>query len=260
VIPSDITEIERLADAAWPAAEQVPLGPWKLRATGSVTHRANSVFAVTQAAVPEDVTPLIAAAERFYDARRLWTVFHISPAVRPRHLDAILERRGYTTESPSEVWTADAATVTAHTREGATGAVHVAARPDSTWFDCAYQEPDPRRSLHEGIVLRIARPTVFVSVREGAVAVACGFGVSDGRYTGVFSMMTRAEHRGRGLAARLLHALARWAAERGDERLYLQVGGANAAAHAVYGRSGFALAYAYHYRVRKPELPAGGPV
>lgn len=260
MIFSDIPEIERLADAAWPAAEQVPLGPWKLRATGSVTHRANSVFAVTHAVVPDDVTPLIAAAERFYDARRLWTVFHISPAVLPRDLDALLERRGYATGSPSQVWTADAANVAARTREGATGAVHLAARPDSTWFDCAYQEPDPRRSIHEGIVLRIAEPTLFVSVREGSVAVACGFGVSGGRYAGVFSMVTRAEHRGRGLAARVLHALARWAVERGDRRLYLQVGGTNAAAHAAYGRSGFAFAYAYHYRVRKPELPAGGPV
>jgi GNAT superfamily N-acetyltransferase len=260
VSSSDIPEIERLADAAWPAAEQVSLGPWKLRATGSVTHRANSVFAVTRGAVPHDVTPLIAAAERFYDARRLWTVFHISPAVVPRDLDTILEARGYESESASEVWTADAAEVAARTREAASGAVHLAARPDTTWFNCAYQEPEPRRSIHEGIVLRIAQPTLFASVREGSVAVACGFGVSGGRYAGVFSMVTRAEHRGRGLAARLLHALARWAAERGDGRLYLQVGGTNAAAHAVYGRSGFAFGYPYHYRVRKPELPAGDPV
>jgi GNAT superfamily N-acetyltransferase len=73
-------------------------------------------------------------------------------------------------------------------------------------------------------------------------------------------MVTRAEHRGRGHAARVLHALARWARERGDARLYLQVGGSNAPAHAVYGRVGFAFGYPYHYRVRKPELPAGGPV
>ncbi|MEX2146079.1 MAG: GNAT family N-acetyltransferase, partial [Candidatus Rokuibacteriota bacterium] len=69
MISSDIPDIERLADAAWPAAEQVALGPWKLRATGGVTHRANSVFAVPRAPVPGDVVPLIEAAERFYGAR-----------------------------------------------------------------------------------------------------------------------------------------------------------------------------------------------
>ena len=225
-----------------------------------MTHRANSVFAVTQAAVPRDVTPLIAAAERFYQARGLWTVFYISPAVRPADLDAILGARGYEVGSPSEVWTASAAQVAERTREAEAGEVHLASRPDAAWFDCAYQEPEPRRSLHEGIVLRIAQPTLFVSVRQGGGAVACGFGVSGGGQAGVFSMVTRAEHRGRGLAARVLHALARWASERGDAGLYLQVGGTNAPAHAVYGRSGFALAYRYHYRVRKPELPAGGPV
>jgi N-acetylglutamate synthase len=260
VISSDIPEIERRADAAWPAAEQVALGPWKLRATGGVTHRANSVFAVTQAAVPDDVTPLIVAAERFYEARGLWTVFHICPAVLPADLDTILEARGYETGSPSEVWTARAAEVAERTREAGAGAVHLASRPDAAWFDCAYQEPEPRRSLHEGIVLRITQPTLFASVREGSVAVACGFGVSGGGHTGIFSMITRTEHRRRGLAPRLLHALARWAGERGDTGLYLQVGGANAPAHALYRRSGFGSAYPYHYRVRKPELPAGGPV
>jgi GNAT superfamily N-acetyltransferase len=260
VISSDIPEIERLADAAWPAAEQVALGPWKLRATGGVTHRANSVFAVTRAAVPADISPLIAGAERFYDARGLWTVFHICPAVLPSDLDSILEERGYETGSPSEVWTASAPEVAERTREAAAVEVHLASRPDTAWFDCAYQEPEPRRSLHEGIVLRIAQPTLFASVRQDGVAVACGFGVSGGGRTGIFSMVTRAEHRGRGLAARVLHALARWARERGDTGLYLQVGGTNAIAHAVYRRSGFAVAYPYHYRVRKPELPAGGPV
>ena len=260
MISSDIPEIERLADAAWPAAEQVPLGPWKLRATGSVTHRANSVFAVTQAAVDGDVTPLIAAAERFYDARGLWTVFHISPAVAPPALDTILEARGYGTEYESEVWTARAADVAVRTRDAGAGKLHVAPRPDAAWFDCAYQEPQPRRSIHEGIVLRIAQPTLFASVREGAAAVACGFAVSGAGYAGIFSMVTRAEHRGRALAARVLHALARWAVQRGDTGLYLQVGGGNTAAHAVYRRAGFDFAYAYHYRVRKPELPAGDPV
>ncbi|HUF90916.1 MAG TPA: GNAT family N-acetyltransferase [Candidatus Limnocylindria bacterium] len=260
MISSDIPEIERLADAAWPAAEQVALGPWTLRATGGVTHRANSVFAVPRGPVPVDIAPLIEAAERFYDARGLWTVFHISPAVLPRDLDAILDARGYATESPSEVWTADAAEVAQRTGEAGAGEVRRTARPDTAWFDCAYQEPEPRRSIHEGIVLRIAQPALFVSVREGPVAVACGFGVSGGGHAGVFSMVTRAEHRGRGLAARVLHALAQWACERGDARLYLQVGGSNAPAHAVYGRVGFAFAYPYRYRVRKPELPAGGPV
>lgn len=260
VISSDISEIERLADAAWPAAEQVALGPWKLRASGGVTHRANSVFAVTRAPVP-DVTSLIAAAEDFYDARGLWTVFHISDAVAPADLDRILEARGYAVGASSEVWTASVADVAACTAGGPTAGDLVASpRPDQVWFDCAYPEPEPRRSLHEAIVLRIAQPTLFVSIREAGVAIACGFVVSGGSAAGIFSMKTHAAHRGRGLARRVLEALARWAAERGNRGLYLQVSGDNAVAHSVYRRCGFERAYSYHYRVRKPELPAADPV
>jgi GNAT superfamily N-acetyltransferase len=46
----------------------------------------------------------------------------------------------------------------------------------------------------------------------------------------------------------VVHALARWAAKRGAERIYLQVERANAPAHALYGRVGFTRSHGYHYR------------
>jgi hypothetical protein len=51
----DPVTIERLADAAWPAAERERLGPWTLRATAGVTRRANSAFTAVRADVPSTV-------------------------------------------------------------------------------------------------------------------------------------------------------------------------------------------------------------
>src|SRR5205823_5877579 len=81
-------DIERAADAAWPAAEQVALGDWKLRATHGVTRRANSVFTACTRG-PSDLDGAIEAAERFYASRGLRAIFHLSPATRPTQLDDI---------------------------------------------------------------------------------------------------------------------------------------------------------------------------
>jgi len=51
-------------------------------------------------------------------------------------------------------------------------------------------------------------------------------------------------------AIAVLCELARFASARGAQRLYLQVELGNAAARALYARSGFTPAYAYHYRRR----------
>jgi N-acetylglutamate synthase len=262
-------EVERRADSAWPAEEQLALGPWILRATHGVTNRANSAFTAPAAGVPlpsPDATlRLVEAAEAFYARRGLPPVFHLSPATWPAALDALLARRGYLVHQPSEVWIADPRVVLARTadttraHEPASSHRHcpaellIAGRADRAWVDFAYAEAGERRAIHEAIVGRIRNPSAFVSIRVRGAPIATGLGVSDAGWTGVFSMLTRADQRGRGLASGVLHELARWAHGRGDHRMYLQVLGANAVARRLYARQGFALAHAYHYRHR----PAG---
>jgi N-acetylglutamate synthase len=258
-------EIERRADRAWPAEEQLALGPWMLRATHGVTNRANSVFTAPSAGAtlpaPDAGPALVEAAEAFYARRGLPPVFHLSPATWPPALDALLARRGYLVHQPSEVWVADPHVVLARTTPGAgrTAAVLsgpaellVASRGDGAWVDFAYEKAGERRAIHEAIVGRIRQPCAFVSIRVRGVPIATGLGVSDAGWTGVFSMLTRSGHRGRGLASAVLHRLAAWARERGDHGMYLQVLGANARARRLYAHHGFTLAHAYHYRHRPP--------
>src|SRR5438034_9249906 len=90
----DPVSIERLADAAWPAAEQVPLGPWKLRATHGVTRRANSVYTAGNGEVPTaEIEKLVKEAEGFYARRALPAVFQISAATGAKGLEALLRQR-----------------------------------------------------------------------------------------------------------------------------------------------------------------------
>jgi len=240
-------ELDLLANAAWPALVCEPLRAWVLRATQGVTNRANSVLTVGKpgAAAGRDVTPDIDAAESFYRRQALPPCFYISPATQPPELDAALARRGYVLEKPTEVWTADAS----HAPPlGDLNDVKLAAAADPDWCDCAFDEPQPRRAVHEAIVNRIDRPRTFASIRLGGRVISCGLAVSERQWTGIFCMATTPEHRRRGLASRVLAALIASTPVHGDRRLYLQVMTSNAAARSLYHRFGFRFAYAYHYR------------
>jgi N-acetylglutamate synthase len=241
-----------------------------------LTNRANSVFTTPSTTMNDsagDIDGLIEAAEAFYRRRGLPSVFHLSPATWPPALDTRLARRGYAIHQLSEVWVADVHDVIARTRGGAEEAAVPSRAPasafssgphgteetllhgraDRVWLDFAYDEPAGRRAVYHGIVGRISNPCAFASIRLNGVPLAIGLGVSDGGWTGVFSMLTAPEQRGRGRARQILHQLARWALEREDHALYLQVLGANTPARRLYGRCGFTLAHTYHYRHR----PAG---
>lgn len=249
---SDGAVIERLADAAWPAAEGVPLGPWKLRATRGVTQRANSVFtAGTGSVEPRDLDGMIDAAERFYAERLLPSRFHLSPYSVPFDLDAALARRGYAMVCPTEVWTASvAALVKAPAELPVEGDLVSEDSPDQDWFDCAFDEPAAKREVHEEIVRRVAPPRRFVSMLLDGEAVACGMAVSMAGYAGVFCMATRPQWRRRGFGGAVLRELTRWASERHDRWMYLQVLADNHPARSLYRRVGLSPAYSYHYRVK----------
>jgi hypothetical protein len=92
---SEAVLIERLADAAWPAAQRVPLGPWVLRATSGVTRRANSAFTAGGPDVTgRELKGPVEAVERFYAERGQPAVFQVSAATGARGLDGVLAERG----------------------------------------------------------------------------------------------------------------------------------------------------------------------
>jgi GNAT superfamily N-acetyltransferase len=244
--------IEQLADAAWPAAEQVTLGPWKLRATHGVTRRANSVFTAGGGDISEtELEPLVQEAERFYARRSLPAVFQISAATGAKNLDEVLARRGYAISGPSEIW-ANRILDIRSTRENANP--HWTLRredhPDHQWFDCAFDEVAERRRVHEQIVRRVPAPRIYLAAMlEGKVA-GCGMATSARGYTGIFCMATRPQFRRRGIALALVRTLCDWSRELGDGCAFLQVMTDNHAAKGLYQQVGFGFEYGYHYRVK----------
>jgi ribosomal protein S18 acetylase RimI-like enzyme len=246
----DPVAIERVADAAWPAAEQMPLDPWKLRATHGVTRRANSAFtAGPDDASAADLERRVAEAEAFYARRSLPAVFQVSAATGARGLDALLEARGYAISGASEVWVLDARGIEPVMGDR-TWEIRQSDEPDEDWFDCAFDEPLDRRRVHEQIVRRAPQPRVFVSAIMDGLVAGCGMSASGDGHAGIFCMATREVYRRRGIGLALVRELCNWAVTRGDRHVFLQVMRDNEAAKELYRKVGFARAYDYHYRVK----------
>ncbi len=259
--------IERLADAAWPAEQCQALGPWTLRASRGVTRRANSVLTLGARGLDrKELAKLIESAERFYAERSLPPVFQLSP-MSPAALDRMLEDRGYGISGASEVWTAPCnggADILVCPEEISGQPSHLALpirlstkitlepSPSQSWFDCAFDEPEERRAIHEELVRRIPSPRAFATVSDGRAAEGVGMAVANVQHgiAGIFCMATRLENRRKGIAAGILSSLSDWAAALRIRKLYLQVMNDNAPARALYARAGFTSAFPYHYRIR----------
>ena len=242
--------LDRLADRAWPALESEPLGSWTLRAAGGVTKRANSVLAIGEApAIGE--TPAIGdavdAAERWYSARGLPTVFQVSPSASAA-LAPELRRRGYRSGSATRILVAERAAVAA-TAPDAAAAITVATAPSSgwlgTWWAVDGRGGDPERRTVERILAGGPALYAWAGTAEAPDAVARLALV--GEWGGLYAVATLPSARRRGLARALTAELAREAGEHGVGRLWLQVLADNSGAIALYESLGFVPASGYTY-------------
>ncbi len=104
--------------------------------------------------------------------------------------------------------------------------------------------------MHEQIVRRAPRPRVFVSAVVDGLVAGCGMAASGHAHAGIFCMSTREAYRRRGIGLALVENLCAWAAQRGNQHVFLQVMRENEPAKALYRKIGFAWGYGYHYRVK----------
>jgi ribosomal protein S18 acetylase RimI-like enzyme len=170
-------------------------------------------------------------------------------------VDQFLSERRWTIRAgAATVMTAEAVTVArdadaAPKPEGP--GVTMAAEPGDDWLAMYHYRGQELPPVARRLLMSAPWQS-FASVREAGETIAIGRVAAAGDWAGLTAVEVHPGHRRRGLATAVTTALAAQAAAHGVKGLYLQVENDNAAARALYHRTGFTDHHAYHYRVAPP--------
>jgi ribosomal protein S18 acetylase RimI-like enzyme len=245
----DARSLDLALARAWPAADEVAVGPWVARLDGGVTRRANSLLPLGVGAEPavHDLDAWLSEAEGLYRARGLTPWIQIVPSVWPSALGRHLAAAGWETGiGPTLVL----AGPLPESRGG--HAVQLDDDPTPDWIG-TWWSVDPRGGAAEltvarGILDRIRVERAFARAldREGrCVGTALG-ALVEGLLV-LECVATRPDARRQGVARAALGGLGAWAAARGGSAAVLAVQAGNAAAVALYRALGLERHGVYSY-------------
>jgi ribosomal protein S18 acetylase RimI-like enzyme len=241
----EVTRLEHLGNAAWPAPVVDRLGDWLLRAADGWTGRANTALPIGSPGMGRDAA--IDAVAEWYAAHGLPPRMNV-PLPLCAALDRALDARGWARSMPSLVLTAPlAAVLAAAPPRPDLPPVRLDRAPTAAWLAVVDRRKGtlPPAAHH---VLTAARQVRCASVDEDQ-AIARG-AVVDGHLHIALLEVAGAARR-RGLARHVTRALAEWAASEGAGTAFLQVEAENAAALALYGSLGFTEHHEYITRTMR---------
>ncbi|MBY3620029.1 GNAT family N-acetyltransferase [Acinetobacter sp. CUI P1] len=242
--------IEEITLNTWPAEQSVLLNGWVLRTAAGYTKRANSVNPLYgEENSLTDLISQIKLSEQYYKAAGLKPVFKITPYIQPAHLDEVLADRGYTIVEPSSVRLLDLEGLAAPDLRYE---IQVQESLTEDWLN-AFTELSALSFDNRSTLTRMLSASYlqqgYVLLFNDGVPTACGLGVIQNGYIGLFDIITASDQRRQGMAEQLLFALLHWGKTQGATTAFLQVVQANAGASALYDKLGFKEIYQYWYRV-----------
>jgi GNAT superfamily N-acetyltransferase len=240
-----IQQIEEAGLNAWPAHQQLLYDGWLLRFADGYTKRANSVNPFYTARL--EIGSKIEYCEALYQRVGLPPVFRLTP-LAPKGLDTTLEGRGYQVLHPTRVLTLDLEDWS----DPGLAAVSVRELPLEQWmgvFSDVSGSLVAKQPAHAQILRNILNPYFCAVIEIDGKWVACGLGVQEGAWFGLFDIVTHPEHRRQGLSTALIAAMLDWARAQGARRSYLQVMESNQPALGLYAKLGYMDRYGYWYRV-----------
>jgi N-acetylglutamate synthase len=237
---SDLLDLEDTAIRAWPAAEEMSLGSWLLRFNHGYTKRANSAYAMGTVDIAD-----LPEIQTWYRDRLLPLIIRELSLHENPQLGELLRNLGHEQFDETIVMTADLVDL-------ATDAVGVVTLDEWLELYARFEGATKGNQIHHRALLeRIATPVALAASSVLGTQVACGLGVCDGEWLGLFDIATDPERRRQGHGKALVAELLDWGHDRGARRAYLQVLASNAGAIRLYESFGFREAYRNWYWIKR---------
>jgi GNAT superfamily N-acetyltransferase len=239
--------IEELSLNAWPALQQVLYDGWLLRFSKGYTKRANSINPLFSSTL--DLEQKVAYCEGFYTERALKTIFRLTPFSSPPELDQFLDRRGYQVLDPTLVMILDLQNMDLHSRHETEIQPSLEIDEWLSAYSQVSQAPSSNQDIHKEILKTITARTHMVTIKHAGVYAACGLGVLEHEYVGLFDIVTAPRFRRHGCATQIVIGILVWARQHGTRHAYLQVMEQNSPGRQLYEKLGFEEFYRYWYRM-----------
>ena len=240
-----IQHIEEITLNAWSPLQTMLVDGWVLRFADCYTKRANSINPLYGCG---DVDAQIQFCEQVYRNKGLPVVFKMTSTVHPANLDAVLENRGYSVDSPTNVQTMNLID------KNFSCEAELNTTITTEWLDsfCRMNKiGDERKRTMLKMFENIVPQKCLAAIRQQNQVVACGLGVLQGDHIGFYDVVTDASFRNQGYGKQLMTSLLTWGKQNGARIAYLQVMQNNAIALRLYAQLGFTQAYEYWYRIKK---------
>lgn len=239
--------IEEISMNAWPAAQTLLYDGWVLRFASGYTRRANSIYPLYPSSLELDEK--IRACEMLYHQQHLPVIFKMTAESQPGGLDDHLAGLGYQPEARTSVQLLDLR----GWEEPDTPSAHCSGEETAEWqaaFARLSGMKESNQAAHRQILRAILPQTCFASITSGDQTAACGLGVLEAGYLGLYDIVTGAACRRQGYGERVVRDLLAWGKRQGARTAYLQVMRDNSPALRLYEKVGFQEEYQYWYRVK----------
>jgi RimJ/RimL family protein N-acetyltransferase len=201
-----------------------------------------------------DIEDKIRYCEKLYDSIGRPTIYKLTPVCYPEDLDQRLESKGY-------VKVDETALRILHIPEsyGEVEASGLEIEYEFTpeWINsfsaCANITNASTVEVMTRMLNNIADDKIVVKLQNDNKTIACGFGVIEAGYVGIFDIIVDKEHRGNGYGKAIMKGILKETLKKDIHKAYLQVVVGNTIAENLYTSLGFQEVYRYWYRVKRNQ-------
>ena len=247
-----IAFLEELQYNAFPALQTVLYDGWTLRFGGNFTLRVNCANPVYPGSLPrEEKLDYVEKAYADSGLNACIVKLHQGMGADAAACDAILDGKGYDTQRRGNIFLCDLKNFHHDYRNPVQLDSAIADDWLKDFLDMNGTTDPAVREAAEKMLKNIAQPVLAASIQLDGRTVACGLGVCERGYVGLYDIYVDAAYRRRGLGADLCAAIMDLGREQGCHTAYLQVLTDNDGARKLYRGLGYEQDYEYWFRVLK---------
>lgn len=239
--------IEELSFNAWPSLETLFYDGWIIRLSKGYTKRANSVNPLYPSNL--EIHQKIDNCEKLFHSKKLPVIFKVTSGNFHQDLDNLLKEKGYASIEPTSVRALDIRNIPSPTIKD----IKVYSSPQGPWLEsyCKFNNINSdHMDILESMLNSIIPEKYFVTLNINGSVVACGLGVLENGYMGLFDIVVDKAFREKGYGQQLILNLLDIGRNKGALYSYLQVMVRNIPAVHLYNKLGYKEKYKYWYRVK----------